>query len=36
MRYATEQDLPSIIEIYNASIPSRSATADLEPVDIEA
>ncbi len=36
MRYATEKDLPAIIEIYNASIPSRRATADLESVSIES
>ncbi len=36
MRHATENDLPAIVEIYNASIPSRMATADLEPVSVES
>ncbi len=36
MRHATETDLPAIVDIYNASIPSRLATADLEPVSIES
>lgn len=36
MRHATEHDLPAIVEIYNASIPSRLATADLEPVSVES
>lgn len=32
IRDATEADLPRIIEIYNASIPSGRATADTKPV----
>lgn len=32
--FATPQDLPTIVAIYNQSIPSRLATADLEPVGI--
>ena len=36
MRTATEQDLPAIVAIYNASIPSRTATADLEPISVES
>jgi phosphinothricin acetyltransferase len=36
IRDASTDDLPAIVEIYNASIPERSATADLEPVSIEA
>ncbi|NJK50436.1 N-acetyltransferase [Candidatus Gracilibacteria bacterium] len=36
IRDATETDLPAIIEIYNASIPSRQATADLEPIAVES
>jgi phosphinothricin acetyltransferase len=36
LRTATESDLPSIVEIYNATIPSRMVTADLEPVTVEA
>ena len=36
MRHATENDLPAIVEIYNASIPSRMSTADLEPVTVES
>lgn len=35
IRDATEQDLPVIVDIYNASIPSRMATADLEPVTVD-
>lgn len=36
MRHATEQDLPAIVDIYNASIPSRRATADLDPASVES
>ena len=36
MRHAVESDLPAIVDIYNASIPSRCATADLEPVSVES
>jgi phosphinothricin acetyltransferase len=35
LRRATEADLPRIVEIYNSTIPSRQATADLEPVRAE-
>ena len=35
IRDAVEADLPAIIEIYNAAIASRIATAQLEPVTIE-
>lgn len=35
MRIATLDDLPSIISIYNQTIPGRMVTADLEPVTIE-
>jgi L-amino acid N-acyltransferase YncA len=34
-RLATRDDLPRIVEIYNATIPSRLVTADLEPVTVE-
>jgi L-amino acid N-acyltransferase YncA len=34
IRDATEDDLPAIVAIYNASIPSRTATADTEPISI--
>lgn len=34
IRHATESDLPAIVAIYNAAIPSRMATADLEPVSV--
>lgn len=34
IRHATENDLHAIVAIYNASIPSRMATADLEPVSV--
>ena len=34
LRDATEADLPLIVEIYNATIPGRMVTADLEPVSV--
>jgi L-amino acid N-acyltransferase YncA len=34
IRDATEGDLPAIIEIYNAAIPGRLATADTVPVAV--
>jgi L-amino acid N-acyltransferase YncA len=33
---ATLEDLPAIVEIYNSTIASRKATADLEPVTIDS
>lgn len=33
---AREEDLPRIVEIYNASIAGRRATADTEPVTVES
>ncbi|MDZ8184022.1 MAG: GNAT family N-acetyltransferase [Nostoc sp. ChiSLP02] len=36
IRHATETDLATIVAIYNAAIPSRMATADLEPVSVES
>ncbi len=36
IRHATETDLPTIVAIYNAAIPSRMATADLEAVSVES
>jgi L-amino acid N-acyltransferase YncA len=36
IRDAVEGDLPAIVGIYNASIPQRMATADLEPVSVES
>ena len=35
-RLATEQDLEKIVHTYNASIPKRMATADLETVSVES
>jgi L-amino acid N-acyltransferase YncA len=35
IRGATIDDLPRIVEIYNASIPGRMATADTESVSVE-
>ena len=35
-RQAMRADLPSIVEIYNATIPSRLVTADLVPVSVES
>ncbi len=36
VRDANWADLPAIVEIYNASIPSRMVTADTEPVSVES
>ncbi|MDB9540766.1 GNAT family N-acetyltransferase [Anabaenopsis tanganyikae CS-531] len=36
IRHANINDLPAIVAIYNAAIPSRTATADLEPVSVES
>ncbi len=36
IRDATIDDLPAIVAIYNAAIPARMATADLEPVSIDS
>jgi phosphinothricin acetyltransferase len=36
IRTATPDDLPRIVAIYNASIPGRLATADTDPVTVEA
>lgn len=36
IRHANENDLPAIVAIYNASIPGRMATADLEPVSVQS
>ncbi len=35
IRDATEADLPTIVEIYNATIPSRMVTAELKPASVE-
>jgi phosphinothricin acetyltransferase len=35
IRDATEADLPAIVEIFNATIPSRMVSAQLEPVSVE-
>jgi L-amino acid N-acyltransferase YncA len=35
-RLATRGDLARIVEIYNATIPSRQATADTAPVSVES
>jgi phosphinothricin acetyltransferase len=34
IRLAGASDLPAVVSIYNASIPSRMATADVEPVAV--
>jgi L-amino acid N-acyltransferase YncA len=36
IRIATEADLPTIVAIYNASIPGRMATGDPDPVSVES
>ena len=33
---ATQDDLPSIVEIYNDSVAERNATADLAPASAES
>jgi phosphinothricin acetyltransferase len=35
-RLATRDDLPRIVAIYNATIPSRLVTADLEPISVQS
>ena len=35
IRDATEADLPAIVEIFNATIPSRMVSAQVEPVSVE-
>ena len=34
IRHAAPEDLPAIVETYNASIPGRMATADTQPVTV--
>lgn len=36
VRDADMKDLPRIVDIYNAAIPSRIATADLEPISVDS
>jgi len=36
IRDAVEADLPAIIDIYNATVPTRMVTAELEPTRVEA
>ena len=36
IREAVEADLPAIIDIYNATVPTRMVTAELEPTTAEA
>jgi phosphinothricin acetyltransferase len=36
IRHAITSDLPAIVAIYNAAVPGRMATADLEPVSVES
>src|SRR5215471_16434854 len=36
IRDAVEADLSAILEIYNATVPSRMVTAELEPTTVEA
>ena len=36
IRHAAPDDLPAIVDIYNASIPGRMATADTQPVTVES
>lgn len=35
-RIARREDLAQIVEIYNATIPSRMVTADLEPISVDS
>src|SRR4029453_8894767 len=36
IRDALESDLPVIVQIYNATVPTRMVTAELEPTTVEA
>ncbi|MEG4318140.1 MULTISPECIES: N-acetyltransferase family protein [unclassified Microcoleus] len=36
IRDAVESDLPAIVQIYNAAVPGRMATADLQAVSVES
>ncbi len=36
IRGAIEADLPAIVDIYNATVPTRMITAELEPTTVEA
>ena len=36
IRDALDSDLPAIIDIYNATVPTRMVTAELEPTTVEA
>jgi L-amino acid N-acyltransferase YncA len=36
IRDALETDLPTIVDIYNATVPTRMVTAELEPTTVEA
>jgi phosphinothricin acetyltransferase len=36
IRLAVECDLSAIVEIYNVAVPTRLATADLEPISVES
>ncbi len=36
LRLATLDDLPRIVAIYNAAIPTRQSTAELEPVSVDS
>ncbi len=36
LRYATEDDLTAIVDIYNSTIASRNITADTEPISVES
>jgi phosphinothricin acetyltransferase len=36
LRDACPEDLPAIVAIYNATVPTRMVTADLEPVSVES
>ena len=36
IRDAVEADLPAIVKIYNATVPTRIVTAELEPTTVEA
>lgn len=36
IRIARLEDLPAIVDIYNASIPGQRSTADLEPVSVDS
>jgi phosphinothricin acetyltransferase len=36
LRYATADDLPAIVDIYNSTVTSRNITADVDPISVDS